>query len=327
MTATIDTGPAASPKKPSGSSNGSASDTAAAAEARNPASVMPIWMVARKRLGSRARRARVAPDPPPASRRRSWPSRSETRANSLPAKAALIRTSTATSTSWGREPSTGEHSSSGDGNTGAGRRHPARPLTCGCWRSEEWARRCAAATGRSPPRHRNPRAHRGDGAAARIVEGDGNNRPEHSRGRPVQQTVNGAGTTTCTLNHSDVADASCSGGAGRQCRDRGCRGALARAEPDRERRPNEATSSRRRPGSRASSPAGTWGIGHGAHLGGRLPHDDAPNRTKVRGTASAPNGAAGPISDAPTAHTAGLSLAGGRPAPRPRRWPPRRRRC
>ena len=35
--------------------------TAAVAEARNPARVMPIWMVARNRLGSRARRATARP--------------------------------------------------------------------------------------------------------------------------------------------------------------------------------------------------------------------------------------------------------------------------
>ncbi len=63
VTTMIDTGPAAPPRKLSGSSSGTASDTAAAAEARKPASVMPIWMVARKRFGSRARPASTAPVP------------------------------------------------------------------------------------------------------------------------------------------------------------------------------------------------------------------------------------------------------------------------
>ncbi len=47
VTATTDAGPAAPPRKPSGASSGSASETAAAADARNPASVIPIWIVAR----------------------------------------------------------------------------------------------------------------------------------------------------------------------------------------------------------------------------------------------------------------------------------------
>ena len=48
---------AALPRNPSSGTSGSASETAAAAEARNPARVMPIWMVARNRFGSRASRA------------------------------------------------------------------------------------------------------------------------------------------------------------------------------------------------------------------------------------------------------------------------------
>ena len=61
VTRMIDTGPAAPPRKLSGSSSGSASDTAAAADARKPASVMPIWIVARNRFGSRASPASTAP--------------------------------------------------------------------------------------------------------------------------------------------------------------------------------------------------------------------------------------------------------------------------
>jgi hypothetical protein len=51
VTTMIDAGPAALPRNPSGSSNGSASDTAAVADARNPARVMPIWIVARNWFG------------------------------------------------------------------------------------------------------------------------------------------------------------------------------------------------------------------------------------------------------------------------------------
>ena len=94
---TIDTGRAAPPRKSSCSSSGSASDTAAAAEARNPARVMPIWMVAKKLLGSRARRATRAPVLDRCSSRWSWPSRSDTSASSVPANTAFSSTSTATS--------------------------------------------------------------------------------------------------------------------------------------------------------------------------------------------------------------------------------------
>ena len=96
VTTMIDTGRAAPPRKSSGSSSGSASDTAAAAEARNPASVMPIWMVAKKLLGSRARRATSAPVLERCSSRWSWPSRSDTSASSVPANTAFSSTSTAT---------------------------------------------------------------------------------------------------------------------------------------------------------------------------------------------------------------------------------------
>jgi hypothetical protein len=61
VTTITDTGPAARPRKLSGASRGSASDTAAAAEARNPARVIPIWMVARNWFGWRASRASTAP--------------------------------------------------------------------------------------------------------------------------------------------------------------------------------------------------------------------------------------------------------------------------
>ena len=61
VTTMIDAARVAPPRNPSGASSGSANDTAAAAEARNPASVIPIWMVARKRFGSRASRASSAP--------------------------------------------------------------------------------------------------------------------------------------------------------------------------------------------------------------------------------------------------------------------------
>ena len=99
VTSTTATGRAAPPRKASGPTSGWASETAAAADARNPASVMPIWVVARNRFGSRASRASVRPLRDPRARPRIWPSRSDTNAISLPAKAALIRTSSSTSAS------------------------------------------------------------------------------------------------------------------------------------------------------------------------------------------------------------------------------------
>ena len=96
VTMMIDVGPAAPPRKLSGASSGSASETAAAAEARKPARVMPIWMVARNWFGARASRARSAPVADRSSIRWSCPSRSETSASSVPANAAFkaIRTTT-----------------------------------------------------------------------------------------------------------------------------------------------------------------------------------------------------------------------------------------
>src|SRR5215207_1740352 len=76
VTTSTATGSAAPPKKSKSGTSGSARATAAAAEARKPARVMPIWMVDRNWLGSRA----------------SW-------ATCLPAKAALTTTSTSTSPS------------------------------------------------------------------------------------------------------------------------------------------------------------------------------------------------------------------------------------
>jgi hypothetical protein len=73
-------------------------------EARNPARVMPIWMVDRNWLGSRARRATSRPRPPCWSRRCNCPSRSEISATSVPANAALTSTSTTTSATWGPDP-------------------------------------------------------------------------------------------------------------------------------------------------------------------------------------------------------------------------------
>ena len=78
--------------------SGSASETAAVAEARNPANVMPIWIVARNLVGLRASRtSRRPPAPPSRSSCLSWLSRKETRAISLPANTALTRTRTSTS--------------------------------------------------------------------------------------------------------------------------------------------------------------------------------------------------------------------------------------
>ena len=100
VTSTIATGSAAPPRKPSGATSGLASDTAAAAEARKPARVMPIWMVARNRFGSRASRASTRPARLVRSSRWSWLSRSDTSAISLPEKSALSTTRTPTRASW-----------------------------------------------------------------------------------------------------------------------------------------------------------------------------------------------------------------------------------
>src|SRR6266508_2453081 len=77
---------------------------AAAAEARNPARVIPIWMVDRNWLGSRASRATSRPRPPSSSRRCNCPGRSEISATSLPANAAFTSTSISTSPTWAQVP-------------------------------------------------------------------------------------------------------------------------------------------------------------------------------------------------------------------------------
>ena len=100
VVAMMATGSAAPPRNDSDGAHRSPSDTAAVAEARKPASVMPIWMVARKRLGSCESRARTRPVSLRSARRRTWLSRIETRAISLPANPALSNTRAATSASW-----------------------------------------------------------------------------------------------------------------------------------------------------------------------------------------------------------------------------------
>jgi hypothetical protein len=79
--------------------DGAANETAAAAEARNPASVIPIWIVARNRFGSRTSLATTRPAPDRWARRRSWPSRKLINSISLPDKAPFSRTRTTTSAS------------------------------------------------------------------------------------------------------------------------------------------------------------------------------------------------------------------------------------
>jgi hypothetical protein len=88
------------PRKLSGSTSGLAREVAANAEARKPARVMPIWIVARKRLGSRDNRARTRPPREERSRRWIWLSRSEISAISLPDSAPLIRIRISTSRTW-----------------------------------------------------------------------------------------------------------------------------------------------------------------------------------------------------------------------------------
>lgn len=100
VTSTMATVSAAPPRKPSSGTSGLASETAAAAEARNPARVMPIWMVARNRFGSLASRASTRPARLVRSSRCTWLSRSDTSAISLPAKIALSTTRTPTRANW-----------------------------------------------------------------------------------------------------------------------------------------------------------------------------------------------------------------------------------
>src|SRR5688572_18787550 len=82
---------------------------------------MPIWMVARNWLGSRASLARVRPRRPPVSSRRlTWLSRSVTRASSVPVRAAFSATSTRTRTSCGPLPFTGPRLGRGPGHLSDG---------------------------------------------------------------------------------------------------------------------------------------------------------------------------------------------------------------
>nr|WP_241027819.1 hypothetical protein [Streptomyces verrucosisporus] len=90
MTRATASGSAAPPANDSRGTSGSASDTAAVADARKPARVIPVWMVARYRFGSSTSRARrAARFPPRRRRRRSWLSRNEIRAISAPANSAF----------------------------------------------------------------------------------------------------------------------------------------------------------------------------------------------------------------------------------------------
>ena len=91
VTSTVATVSAALPRKLSGPTSGLASDPAADADARKPARVMPIWMVARNRFGSRVRRASTRPVREARSRHCSWLSRREISAISLPENAALSK--------------------------------------------------------------------------------------------------------------------------------------------------------------------------------------------------------------------------------------------
>ena len=106
VTMAIPTGCAAPPRNWSWAVSGSASVTAAVAEARKPASVIPSWMVARNRFGSRARRttsrSRCLPR---RSSSRSCPSRSEMNAASLPANNPLTRTRNTTNARSNQYPS------------------------------------------------------------------------------------------------------------------------------------------------------------------------------------------------------------------------------
>jgi hypothetical protein len=100
VTTMMATASAAVPTKLNAGTSGLASEVAANAEARKPARVMPIWMVARKRFGSRDRRASTRPPREVRSSRWIWLSRSDISAISLPDSAPLTRISASTSTTW-----------------------------------------------------------------------------------------------------------------------------------------------------------------------------------------------------------------------------------
>ena len=100
VTTTTATGRAALPSRSrSGGMSGSARLTAATAEARNPAKVIPTWMVERNRVGSWASRAASAAAPPRCCMRSMARWVSEISASSAPAKRALMATSTTMTTS------------------------------------------------------------------------------------------------------------------------------------------------------------------------------------------------------------------------------------
>src|SRR3954462_5191805 len=78
--------------------NGSLSVSAPKADAERVARVTPICTVARKRLGSASNRASAAPRRPCSDRFRTWDSRREISASSVPEKKPPIRTKTMTIT-------------------------------------------------------------------------------------------------------------------------------------------------------------------------------------------------------------------------------------
>src|SRR6478609_11134661 len=79
-----------------GAKSGASVEAPYAAE-KKPATVTPICTAARKRLGSRATRATRSPRGPRSARALIWPSRSETRAISVPAKTPPTRMKARTS--------------------------------------------------------------------------------------------------------------------------------------------------------------------------------------------------------------------------------------
>src|SRR3954471_2458127 len=95
------TGPASLgliPQPTSAAENGLFSVSAPKADADRVARVTPIWTVARKRLGSARSLPSAAPRRPCSDRVRTWDSRREISASSVPEKKPPIRTNTMTMT-------------------------------------------------------------------------------------------------------------------------------------------------------------------------------------------------------------------------------------
>src|SRR3954468_17353530 len=90
--------PGLTPQPTSAAEKGLLSVSAPNADAERVARVTPIWTVARNRLGSARGLPRAAPRRPCSDRVRTWDSRNEISASSVPEKKPPIRTKTTTMT-------------------------------------------------------------------------------------------------------------------------------------------------------------------------------------------------------------------------------------